>query len=119
MPTLMVAGAIALVIAALRLDLVLASGASNIVPWFGAMRAEAARRILTTVASTMVTVAGVVFSITIVVLQLASSQFGPRVLRNFMSDAATRLCLVLSPRRSSIRCWRLPRCATNRKALSR
>jgi uncharacterized membrane protein len=31
-------------------------------------------------------VAGVVFSVTIVVLSLASSQFGPRLLRNFMRD---------------------------------
>ena len=43
----------------------------------------------TTIASTMVTVAGVVFSITIVALQLASSQFGPRLLRNFIPISAT------------------------------
>jgi uncharacterized membrane protein len=40
-----------------------------------------------------VTVAGVVFSITIVVLSLASSQFEPRLIRNFMSVRANQLLL--------------------------
>lgn len=40
-----------------------------------------------------VTVAGVVFSITIVVLSLASSQFEPRLIRNFMSVRANQLVL--------------------------
>jgi Predicted membrane protein (DUF2254) len=34
----------------------------------------------------MITVAGVVFSITVVALTLASQQFGPRLLPNFMRD---------------------------------
>ena len=38
------------------------------------------------VAGSMMTIASVTFSITIVALQLASSQFGPRLLRNFMRD---------------------------------
>ena len=41
----------------------------------------------------MITVAGVVFSITIVVFQLASSQFGPRLLRNFMRDTGNQVVL--------------------------
>jgi uncharacterized membrane protein len=47
---------------------------------------EGARSVLSTIAGSMITVAGVTFSITIVVLNLASSQFGPRLLRNFMQD---------------------------------
>ncbi|MBA3652458.1 MAG: DUF2254 domain-containing protein, partial [Chthoniobacterales bacterium] len=50
-----------------------------------------ARSVLSTVASSTITVAGVVFSITIVALTLASSQFGPRLLRNFMSDRGTQI----------------------------
>jgi uncharacterized membrane protein len=46
---------------------------------------EGARTILSVISSSMITVAGVVFSITIVVLSLASSQFGPRLIRNFMN----------------------------------
>ena len=41
----------------------------------------------------VITIAGVVFSLTLVALSLASSQFGPRLLRNFMRDTATQLVL--------------------------
>jgi uncharacterized membrane protein len=41
----------------------------------------------------MITVAGVAFSITIVALSLASSQYTSRVLRNFMSDRANQIVL--------------------------
>jgi uncharacterized membrane protein len=41
----------------------------------------------------MITVAGVVFSITIVALTLASQQFGPRLLRNFMRDTGNQVVL--------------------------
>ena len=55
--------------------------------------ADAARMILTTVAAALITVVGIVFSITIVALTLASTQFGPRMLRNFMRDRGTQLTL--------------------------
>jgi uncharacterized membrane protein len=45
------------------------------------------------IAGSMITVAGVVFSITIVVLSLASSQFGPRLIRNFMNVRANQMVL--------------------------
>lgn len=54
---------------------------------------EGARHILSTIAGSMITVAGVIFSITIVALSLASQQFGPRVLRNYMRDRANQLVL--------------------------
>lgn len=47
---------------------------------------DAARDVLTTIASAMISTSGVVFSITMVVLQLASSQFTPRVLGSFLSS---------------------------------
>ncbi|HVN51331.1 MAG TPA: DUF2254 domain-containing protein, partial [Acidimicrobiales bacterium] len=40
-----------------------------------------------------ITVVGVVFSVTIVALTLASSQFGPRMLRNFIRDRGTQFTL--------------------------
>jgi uncharacterized membrane protein len=55
--------------------------------------ADAARQILTTLAASVITVVGVVFSITIVTLTLASTQFGPRMLRNFIRDRGTQLTL--------------------------
>lgn len=54
---------------------------------------EGARAVLTTVAGSMITVAGVTFSITMVALVLASSQFGPRILRNFMRDRGNQFVL--------------------------
>ena len=54
---------------------------------------DGGRELLSTIAGSMITVAGVVFSITIVALTLASSQFGPRVLANFMRDRANQIVL--------------------------
>ncbi|MCV7245814.1 DUF2254 domain-containing protein [Mycobacterium mantenii] len=55
--------------------------------------ADAARQILTSIAASVITVVGIVFSITIVTLTLASTQFGPRMLRNFIRDRGTQLTL--------------------------
>jgi uncharacterized membrane protein len=41
----------------------------------------------------MITVAGVVFSVTMVTLSIASSQFGSRVLRHQLRDRATQIAL--------------------------
>ncbi|UHD16444.1 DUF2254 domain-containing protein [Thiocapsa bogorovii] len=59
---------------------------------FGA-GAAGARGLLTTVASSMITVAGVVFSITLVALSLTSSQYTSRVIRNFMRDRVNQWVL--------------------------
>lgn len=45
---------------------------------------NSARSILSTISGAMMGVAGTVFSITLVALTLASSQFGPRLIKNFM-----------------------------------
>lgn len=47
---------------------------------------DGAREVLGTVSSAMISVTGLVFSITIVVLQLASSQFTPRALGGFLQS---------------------------------
>jgi uncharacterized membrane protein len=59
---------------------------------FGA-GAEGSRSLLSTVAGSMITVAGVTFSITIVALSQASNQYSPRILRNFMRDRANQVVL--------------------------
>jgi len=48
--------------------------------------ASGALTLLSAIASSMITVAATVFSLTLVALTLASQQFGSRVLRNFMQD---------------------------------
>ncbi len=54
---------------------------------------EGARATLSVIASSMITVASLIFSITMLSLQLASSQFGPRTLGNFMRDRSNQIVL--------------------------
>ena len=54
---------------------------------------ESARQILSTIAGAMLNVTGIVFSITLVALTLASSEFGSRLLRNFMNDRLNQFVL--------------------------
>ncbi|MBL9082531.1 MAG: DUF2254 domain-containing protein [Planctomycetales bacterium] len=61
--------------------------------WVYAGGAEGASAVLAAIAGAMITIAGVVFSLTLVALSQASSQFGPRLLRNFMRDTANQLVL--------------------------
>lgn len=51
---------------------------------------SSARELVSTIASAMITLTGVVFSITVLVLQLASGQFSPRVLRSLLGDRYTQ-----------------------------
>jgi uncharacterized membrane protein len=55
--------------------------------------ADDARGLLTTISSTVVTVIALVLGLTVVALQLASTQFSPRLLRNFLRDRSTQLVL--------------------------
>ena len=59
---------------------------------FGA-GAAGSRGLLSTIAGSVITVAGVTFSITIAALALASAQYTPRVLRTFMGDRANQVVL--------------------------
>ncbi len=54
---------------------------------------EGARAVLSAIITSMISFTGLVFSITIVVLQLTSSQFSPRVLRTFLRDRFNQLAL--------------------------
>lgn len=54
---------------------------------------DSARSILDAIASSMLTLTALVFSITVIVLQLASTQFSPRVLRTFLSDRQNQVTL--------------------------
>jgi len=52
-----------------------------------------AQNVLTTVAASMITVGATVLSVTIVAMQLASTQFGPRILTNFVRDRVNQAAL--------------------------
>ncbi|MBR7744583.1 DUF2254 domain-containing protein [Phycicoccus sp. BSK3Z-2] len=54
---------------------------------------ESARSLLSTIASAMISVTGLVFSITMVVMQLASSQFTPRLLATFLGSRVVQATL--------------------------
>jgi uncharacterized membrane protein len=56
---------------------------------------SAARTLLGTIASSLITVTALTFSLTVVTLQLASSQFSPRLLRTFTSDRFVHATLAL------------------------
>jgi uncharacterized membrane protein len=55
--------------------------------------APAARSLLSTIAGSLITVAGLTFSITILVLQLTASQLTPRALRNVFADRLTQVTI--------------------------
>lgn len=56
--------------------------------WLYQSEADGARGMLSAIASSIATITGVAFSITVVALALASTQYTSRVLRNFMRDRA-------------------------------
>src|ERR1700743_817692 len=68
-------------------------GVVTLPTWGRRGTADVARLLLATVAAAIITVVGIVFSITIVALTLASTQFGPRMLRNFVRDPGTQVSL--------------------------
>lgn len=61
--------------------------------WMDPSRTEGIRTLLATTAGAILGVAGVSFSITIASLTLASQQFGPRLIRNFIQDRFTQTVL--------------------------
>jgi uncharacterized membrane protein len=93
LPSILAAAAIVLSFAMTRLDAALDRGAYTDLELLHLFGPEGARAILSAVASSMITIAGLTFSITMLTLQLATSQFGPRLLRNFMRDRGNQLVL--------------------------
>ena len=92
-PTAMVVLAVLLFALTYALDSRIASGRMQAPSWAVAGNPDATRQVLIGIAAAVITVAGVVFSITILALQLASQQFGPRMLRNFIRDRGTQVSL--------------------------
>jgi uncharacterized membrane protein len=89
-PSLEVLAAVLLFAGTYGLDRAAHAGDFTLPSWIIQPGADGARQILTTMAAAVITVVGVVFSITIVALTLASTQFGPRMLRNFIRDRGTQ-----------------------------
>jgi uncharacterized membrane protein len=92
-PTLMAAAAASMAIACVALDEMVTLRWLRAQGWAYTGGAEGASLVLSTIAGSMITIAGVVFSMTLVALSLASSQLGPRLLRNFMRDRVNQVVL--------------------------
>lgn len=92
-PTVEVVAAIGLFWATWGIDRAVYNGTLSLPAWVENGSADTARQILLAVAAAIMTVIGINFSVTIVTLTLASTQFGPRMLRNFIRDRGTQLTL--------------------------
>ncbi|HYG32564.1 MAG TPA: DUF2254 domain-containing protein [Methylophilaceae bacterium] len=92
-PAVMVLASAALAVGLIEMDLRYSSQLKEWWPRLFKSEVDGAREMLSTIATATITVAGVVFSITIVALALASTQYTSRVLRNFMRDKANQVVL--------------------------
>lgn len=92
-PGIIVLLAVALAVSLIEVDARIDSNMFDSWPRLFGAGAAGSRGMLATVAGSMITVAGVVFSITLVALSLASSQYTSRVLRNFMTDRTNQTVL--------------------------
>ena len=92
-PTVIVVAAVGLATGLIALEGNVEVDFANKWPLLFGAGASGSRGLLSAVASSMITVAGVVFSITIVALSLTSSQYTSRVLRHFMRDRRNQIVL--------------------------
>ena len=92
-PSVITAASIALSAFLLYIDSAFLQDSGTTVFWLFGGSASAARTMLSTIAGSLITVISIAFSITIIALQQASSQFTPRILRNFTGDRANQVVL--------------------------
>ncbi|MFO7537989.1 MAG: DUF2254 domain-containing protein [Chloroflexota bacterium] len=92
-PVIMSGGAVLLAYGSVALDATMTNWFENNWDLTLTTGAEGASAVLGTIAGSMITIAGVVFSMTLVALSLTTSQLGPRLLRNFMRDTTTQVVL--------------------------
>jgi uncharacterized membrane protein len=92
-PTILIVVAALLFVATFEIDLAAYHRRFTLPSWIREGGADAGRQILIAIAAAVITVVGVVFSITILALTLASQQFGPRMMRNFIRDLGNQVTL--------------------------
>ena len=92
-PAVLVAASAVLFVVTLELDLAAYHHHLTLPFWVRMGNADASRQVLIAIAAAVITVVGVVFSITILALTLASQQFGPRMMRNFVRDVGNQVTL--------------------------
>jgi uncharacterized membrane protein len=92
-PSLFAIGAAIAAVVLFSIDRALADDGLAIIRFGGT--AEGARSVLSTVAQSMLTFTGLVFTITMLVLQLAANSLSPRVMRTFLRDRQNQVVLGL------------------------
>ena len=92
-PGLMCFAAVLLAFATTRIDLAYNQAITDALGWFYAGTAEGAKNVLSVIAGSMISVAAVTFSLTMVAVTTAAGQYGPRLISNFMRDRANQICL--------------------------
>src|SRR5277367_3230597 len=92
-PVLETIAVVVLFVVTYSVDRAAYDGLVRLPSWVLSGTSDVARVLLATIAAAIITVVGIVFSITIVALTLASTQFGPRMLRNFVRDPGTQIAL--------------------------
>ncbi|WP_127846228.1 DUF2254 domain-containing protein [Psychroflexus aestuariivivens] len=92
-PILIILCALGLSAVSIYLDQLIDFNTVTYFKYFVTESADSARSVLSTISGAMIGVAGTVFSITLVALTLASSQFGSRLLRNFMHERLNQVVL--------------------------
>jgi uncharacterized membrane protein len=92
-PTILVVVAALLFLVTFEIDWAVFHHHLSLPFWIVTGGADAGREVLIAIAAAVITVVGVVFSITIVTLTLASQQFGPRMMRNFVRDIGNQVTL--------------------------
>lgn len=92
-PALMSTAAIILAVALILIDSAFGIGGSDRLEWLLSSQPDGARSLLSTVAGSMITVAGVSFSVTLVALATATSQYGPRLLSLFLRDRGVQVTM--------------------------
>lgn len=92
-PSAMAVAAVGLSVGMVQFDEAVTARLLDRLSWVYTGGPEGARAVLSTIAASMITVAGVTFSITIVALTLASQQFGPRLLRTFLRGLGNQVVL--------------------------
>ena len=90
-PTLLIAVACVLFAVTVEIDLAAFHHHLALPWWVRTGSADAGRQVLIAIAAAIITTVGVVFSITILALVLASQQFGPRMMRNFIRDLGNQM----------------------------
>jgi uncharacterized membrane protein len=92
-PSMLIVVAVLLFIVTFEIDLAAYHHHLTLPVWIRTGNADAERQVLIAIAAAVITVVGVVFSITILALTLASQQFGPRMMRNFVRDVGNQITL--------------------------